>query len=115
MNKDMNKELAKHHDYREKTWHISLSDTEEQMAEDRRAQTGLSKAEFGRQALTTARVISRFNENDTKALAELNKIGNNINQLVVICKINGTEKILSRVLDIDEKLTEIYNIIASKI
>lgn len=111
----MNEKLKKHHDYREHTWHISMNEVENKIALDRLAESGLSKAEFGRQALTNARVISRLNKKDKEALAELNRIGNNLNQLVVICKKHGTEQILPRVLDLDDMFTKIYNNLASKI
>ncbi len=115
MNENQKEKWVKHHDYRTKTWHVSMTEEEEAMAEERRAQTGLSKAEFGRQALTTGNVISRVNTEDRKLLADLSHMRADINRLVLICEKNGTDKVSSRVLAIDDKFADMYNYLLTKI
>ena len=111
----MNEILQKHHDYRRNIWQVSLSDEELATAEERRASTGLTKAAYGRQALTTGKVVSRVNKTDRKALADLGHMRADINRLVIICEKHGVEKALHRIIEIDDKFTEIYNYLLSKI
>ena len=114
MDEELKKKWVKHHDYREITWHISMTKEEAAMAEKRRAQTGLTKAEFGRQALTTGNVISRINKEDRKLLADLAHMSANLNRLVLICEKNGTEKAINRILQMENQFAELYNYLVSK-
>lgn len=115
MDEQQKKKWLRHHDYREITWHISMTEEEAVMAEERRAQTGLSKAEFGRQALTTGNVISRINKEDRKLLADLSHMRADINRLVIICEKNGTNTIQNRILRIEDQFADFYNYIISRI
>ena len=111
----MNEKLKRHHDYRQNVWQISLSDEEVALAEERRATTGLTKAAYGRQALTTGKIVSRVSKVDQKALADLGHMRADINRIVIICEKNCVEKALSRIIDIDDKFTEIHNYLLTKI
>lgn len=111
----MAKEKNKHHDNREHNWYISLYDFEKEAAESRRAQTGLSKAEFGRQALMEAKVISRVNAEDKKALNDLSHMRADIDRLIHICENSGVKEALFRILKIEDMFSKIYNYLKSKI
>jgi len=111
----MNEKIKKHHDYRPKTWQVSLSDEEFATAEARRETTGLTKAAFGRQALTKAKVVSRVSKVDQKALADLSHMRADINRIVMICEKNGAEKALKRITEIDDMFTKIYNYLLTKV
>ena len=115
MDTERKEKWTKHHDYRTKNWQVSMTDEEEKLAEERRAQTGLSKAEFGRQALTTGKVISRINNEDHKLLTELSYMRADIHRLVIICEKNGTEKAYSRILKIEDIFSDMYNYLSYKI
>ena len=107
--------MKNHHDNRSVTWHISMHDSEEKQAEARRAETGLSKAEFGRQALMTANVISRVSSEDRKLLNDLSHMRADINRLVLICEKSGVEKAEKRMLNIEDKFSELYNELIARI
>lgn len=106
---------SKHHDNRPVNWHVSMTEEEAAMAEERRARTGLTKAEFGRQALTTGNVISRINEKDRKALSSLSHMRADIDRLIHICEKHGVKKALNSMLKIEDQFADIYNNLLSKI
>lgn len=104
-----------HHDNREHFWNISLDNTENEMAEKLRAQTGLTKAEFGRQSLTMARVVSRVSADDRKMLKGLSHMRADIDRLVHICEKAGVEKAQKSILNIENMFCELYNYLTAKI
>lgn len=105
---------TKHHDKRGNYWSVSLHDEELALVEERRSKTGLSKAEYGRQALMTATVLSRFNEDDRRALNGLSHMRADINRLVLDCERYGPKNVLNAILKIDDQFVAIYNHLLSK-
>ena len=110
----MENKTKKHHDNRGINWYISLFEHEAEAAESRRALTGLTKAEYGRQALMTANIISKINSEDRKMLSDLSQMRVEICRLVMISEQNGRTDILYRIIDIEDKLSEMYNYLISK-
>lgn len=92
-----------------------MYDFEAEEAEARRAQTGLSKAEFGRQALMTANVISRVSAKDRTVLNDLSHMRADIDRLIHICEKNGPQKAIRRMMEIEDKFSEIYNELITRI
>lgn len=92
-----------------------MTEEEAAMAEERRAQTGLSKAEYGRQTLTTGNVISRINSEDRKRLSDLAHMRADIDRIIHICEKHGPEKAYNRMLEIEDKFSDLYNYFSSKI
>ena len=96
-----------------------MTEEEAAMAEERLAQTGLSKAEFGRQALTTGNVISRINSEDRELMqkisAELSYVHADIERIVHICEKSKPEKALKRIKEVEDKFTDIYNFLLMRL
>lgn len=105
----------KRHDNRPKNWYVSLSQEEWDKIEQRRAQTGLKKSDYTRQALMTAAIISCLGKEESKALRDLNHMRADINRLVLICEKQGSEKALKWILEIEDRFIDIYNNLYSKL
>ena len=73
-----------HHDNRNRFWNVSLTDEEYEIAESLREKSGLSKAEFGRQALCHGTVICRVSDADRKEVARLHNLHASVNEIAKI-------------------------------
>lgn len=103
------------HDNRKNEYRISLSDQEFQKVENRRKETGLGKAKFGRQALLNGEIIGNTTPKiNKKILAELNRNGNNLNQIARAFNIEGAvaikkSNVKKNLEDFEKIIAELYN------
>ena len=77
-------EWKKHHDYREHLWNISMNQEEYDEAIRQWQKSGLSKAEYGRQALKNAHVISRLNAEDLAKATDMMRMHSEVNEMLKI-------------------------------
>ena len=83
--------MSEYHRIRKKQFHLSLLEEEMQILSDKAKTAGMSKTEFLRNVILfgSARGRTNFTREDAKSLIyELNRIGNNINQIAYQANVN---------------------------
>ena len=88
---------------------IRFSNEEFKLIEEQREKTNLDFTNYAKKAIMNKRVIAKVEEDFNRALIyELNKIGNNINQIARDTKNNKVE-VLQELIKIEKHLKDLTN------
>ena len=88
---------------------IRFSNEEFKLIEEQREKTNLDFTNYAKKAIMNKRVIAKVEEDFTRALIyELNKIGNNINQIAKGVKTDKVQ-VLQELIKIEKHLKDLTN------